>query len=350
MFKFSTFNIFYASLIGFFVFNSCGNKNNSDSKKTAQDPPPAIEGYIVRPQSISNQIEVSGTLLPSEETTLMPEISGRIIKLYLPEGSRVRKGTLLVKLFDADLQAQLNKLQAQLTTAKATVDRQMELLKINGISQQEYDQSVTLVTSLNADIASVSAQISKTEIRAPFDGTIGLRKISEGAFVSPGTPLAVIRSEQQVKLDFSVPETYASLINAKTIIHFSIEGDTTKYSATVIATEQGVDEGSLNLQVRALVNEHNKHLVPGSSATVTIGFDAHMEALLVPTEALIPQARFKSVIVCRKGIAVFVKTKTGIRNSNSIEIISGISAGDTVVITGIQFIRPGTVLKFSSVK
>ncbi|HET6990174.1 MAG TPA: efflux RND transporter periplasmic adaptor subunit, partial [Bacteroidia bacterium] len=350
MFKYFSGNLFFTSLIGLLALDSCGSGNNSDSQKQKKDAPPAIEGYIVKPQPISDQIEVSGILLPSEETVLMPEISGRIIKLNLPEGTRVSKGTLLVKLFDADLQAQLNKLNAQLNTAKATADRQKELLKINGISQQDYDQSVTLVTSLEADIASVNAQLSKTEIRAPFDGTIGLRKISEGAFVSPGTPLAVIRAEQQLKLDFSVPETYASIINTKTSILFSIDNDTTVYSATVMATEQSVDEGSLNLQVRALVTSHDKHLIPGTSATVTIGFDGHKEALLVPTEAVIPQARFKSVIVNRKGVAVFVKAKTGIRTATSVEILSGLSAGDTVVTTGIQFIRPGTVLKFSSVK
>jgi membrane fusion protein (multidrug efflux system) len=348
--KFFSGNLFFVSLIGLSVLNSCGKSSGSDSKKQEKDAPPAIQGYIVKPQLISNQIEVSGTLLPSEETVLMPEISGRIIKLNLPEGSRVSKGTLLVKLFDADLQAQLSKLTAQLNTAKETADRQKELLKVNGISQQEYDQSVTLVTSIEADIASVNAALSKTEIRAPFDGTIGLRKISEGAFVSPGTPLAVIRSEQQLKLDFSVPEMYASLITTKTNILFSLQDDSTKYAASVIATEESVDEGSLNLKVRALVNGHDKNLVPGSAVTVTILFDAHKEALLVPTEAIIPQARFKSVIVSKNGKAVSVKTKTGIRTATSVEILSGLSAGDTVVTTGIQFIKPGTVLKFSSVK
>jgi membrane fusion protein (multidrug efflux system) len=349
MYKFSSIHLFFVSVTVLFALNSCTNKSNSDSKQ-GKDAPPAIEGYIVKPQMIADQIEVSGTLLPSEETVLMPEVSGRIIQLNLPEGARVNKGTLLVKLFDADLQAQLKKLQAQSNTAKSTVDRQKELLKVNGISQQEYDLSVTLATSLEADVAAINAQISKTEIRAPFDGTIGLRKISEGAFVGPGTALAIIRSEQKIKLDFSVPESYASIIDKNTEIHFSIQGDTNRYSATLIATEQSVDEGSLNLNVRALVNEQNKNLIPGTSANVIVAFATHTNALLVPSEAVIPQARFKSVMVCKNGKAVMTKAKTGIRTASSVEILSGISVGDTIVTTGIQFIRPGTPLKFSSIK
>jgi membrane fusion protein, multidrug efflux system len=153
-----------------------------------------------------------------------------------------------------------------------------------------------------------------------------------------------------LKLDFSVPESYASQVDKNTSIQFSISGDSTTYTATVIATEQNIEAGSRNLRVRALVNSRDKHLVPGASATVKLGFAVHANALLVPTQAVIPQARFKSVIVNRKGKAEFVKVQTGIRTSSSIEIVSGISAGDTIVTTGIQFVRPGATLKFSSVK
>ncbi len=330
------------------ILNSCGNK--SDETKTVSREAPAIEGYVVKPQSIQDRIEVSGTLLPAEEAVLMPEVAGRITMLNLPEGKHVSKGTLLVKLFDADLRAELAKLQSQLTNAKSIAGRQKELLALNGISQIEYDQSLIQVTSFEADIASVNARISKTEIRAPFNGTIGLRKISEGAFVAPGTPLATIRSDQQLKLDFSVPESYAAEIDKNTSIQFSIAGDSTNFTASVIATEQNVESGSRNLRVRALVNSTDKKLVPGASANVNIGFSVHENAILVPSQSIIPQARFKSVIVSRKGKAEFVKVQTGIRTPSSIEVTSGIAQGDTIVTTGIQFVRPGSALKFSSVK
>ena len=331
------------------VFSSCGDDAAAPDPKK-KNAPPAVEGMVVKPQPISDEIEVSGTLLPSEETVLKPEISGRITMLNLPEGSRVSKGALLVKLFDADLQAELTKLRAQLKTAKTNEERNRELLKVNGISQQEYDLVATQVTTIEADIAAVNAQLSKTEIRAPCDGTIGLRNVSEGAVVSPGTSLAVIRAEQQLKLDFNVPETYASQIANGMSVTFFVDGDTTGYRASVYATEQSVDEGTLNLRVRARVDKSNNRLVPGASARVSLGLGAKDNALMAPTQAVIPQARFKNVIVSRNGKAEFVQVKTGIRRAADIEIVTGLQAGDTIVTTGIQFIRPGDVLKFSSVK
>ncbi len=342
-------NLFYPCV--FLVLSSCGDDAAApDAKKQGQNAPPVVEGMVVKPQPISDEIEVSGTLLPSEETVLKPEISGRITMLNLPEGSRVSKGTLLVKLFDADLQAELTKLRAQLKTAKTNEERNKELLKVNGISQQEYDLLATQVATIEADIAAVNAQLSKTEIRAPFDGTIGLRNVSEGAVVAPGTALAVIRAEQQLKLDFNIPETYASQIENGMHVTFFVDGDTTAYRASVYATEQSVDEGTLNLRVRARVDKAGNRLVPGASARVSLGLGAKENALMVPTQAVIPQARFKNVIVSRNGKAEFVQVKTGIRRPSDIEVITGLQAGDTIVTTGIQFIRPGAVLKFSSVK
>ena len=328
---------------------SCGNQSKQEVAKT-KEPPPPIEGFIIHAESLANNLEVSGNLLPFEQTVLMPEISGRIIRLNLPEGKRVAKGTLLVKLFDDDLQAQLNKLKIQWKNANATVERQKEFLKINGISQQDYEQTVTQLSSLEADIAVMKAQITKTELRAPFNGTIGLRSVSEGAFVTPGTQLAVIRTEEQLKLDFKIPETYAASINNETKIHFSLQGDTIKYVARVMATEKNIDNESLNLNVRALVKSNSKKLIPGTAVNVLVDFEDHKNALLVPTQAIIPQARFKSVIVCRNGKAELVKVKTGIRSDTEVEIRSGLATGDTIVTTGIQFIRPGMSLKFSHIQ
>ncbi len=328
---------------------SCGNQSKQEVVKT-KEPPPPIEGFIIHAESLANNLEVSGNLLPFEQTVLMPEISGRIIRLNLPEGKRVAKGTLLVKLFDDDLQAQLNKLKIQWKNANATVERQKEFLKINGISQQDYEQTVTQLSSLEADIAVMKAQITKTELRAPFNGTIGLRSVSEGAFVTPGTQLAVIRTEEQLKLDFKIPETYAASINNETKILFSLQGDTIKYVARVMATEKNIDNESLNLNVRALVKSNSKKLIPGTAVNVLVDFEDHKNALLVPTQAIIPQARFKSVIVCRNGKAELVKVKTGIRSDTEVEIRSGLATGDTIVTTGIQFIRPGMSLKFSHIQ
>lgn len=332
----------------FLLFQGCGGKPEADVSKK-QDAP-FIEGFVVKPQPVQDKLEVSGTLLPEEETVIMPEVAGQIVLLYIPEGAHVDKGTLLVKLSEGDLPAKHAKLVSQLKLAEATAARQKDLVAINGISQLEYEQTLAEVAGYKADIDAVEADLAKTSIRAPYAGIIGLKKVSEGAFVSPGTPLTTIRSDKGLKIDFSVPEAYASSIDKSTSIKFTVTGDSTVYTATVLATEQSIETGTRNLQVRATVNGNNKKLLPGSSATVKLGFAMHANALLVPTEAVIPQARYKNVIVSHHGKAEFAKVQTGIRTASSIEIVSGIKAGDTIVTTGIQFIRPGSKLKFSSVK
>lgn len=331
------------------LLSSCGGDDGKNGKKEAP-PPPRIEGYIVRPQPLSEQIQVNGRLLPAERVDLVPEVAGKIISLNLPEGQRVQKGALLVKLYDADLKAQLQKQQVQLKTAESTESRLKQLLGVKGVSQEEYDQAAAQVEMLKAEIANTEALINKTEIRAPFDGTVGLRSVSPGAYVSPGMVLATIRDDQQLKIDFSVPEALASYVSKGMNVSFTFKDDTTNYSATVIATEQGIDENALSQQVRALVSGRSARLVPGASVTVNVGLSAGTEALMVPTQSVIPQARYKTVLVARGGKAESVKITTGIRTAASLQVTSGLQAGDTVITTGIQFIRPGAVLKFTSVK
>lgn len=340
-------SLYLIALPALFLF-SCGS--DEDNSKNKKNQTPAIEGYVVKPQPLEENIEVSGTIVPMDEVALMPEISGRITHLNLPEGQHVSRGTLLVKLFDADLQADLQKLDSQLKSAKTTESRQKELLKVNGISQQEYDLAVLQITSLEADMAAVRAQISKTEIRAPFDGIIGLRKISEGAYVSPGTEIAMIRSDGQLKIDFSISESYAGRISKGQTLDFAVDGDTNVYHAEVMATEKHIDAGTLNMLVRASVKEKSTNLLPGASAIVSVSLGGKEQALMVPTQAVIPQARFKNIIVCKNGKATMVKVTTGIRHSADVEIVSGLNAGDTIVTTGIQFVRPGSPLRFTSVK
>jgi membrane fusion protein (multidrug efflux system) len=343
-------NCYVTLFLGCFFLLSCKNSAPQKEAVKTKDAPPAIEGFIIHKESVANQLELTGNLLPFEQTTLMPEIAGRIVQLNLPEGKKVAKGTLLVKLFDGDLQAQLSKLKVQWKNAQATVERQKEFLKINGISQQDYDQSVTQVASLEADIAAIKAQISKTEICAPFSGTIGLRSVSQGAFVTPGTKLAVIRTEDKLKLDFNVPEVQAPAIGNSARVYFRLPGDTLKYPATIIATEKSIDDASLNLKVRALVTAKSKNLIPGTAVNVVVALEARKGTMMIPTQAVIPQARFKSVIVSRNEKAEMVKVKTGVRTDTEVEVLSELKEGDTIVTTGIQFIRPGMKLKFSHVQ
>jgi membrane fusion protein (multidrug efflux system) len=332
------------------VLFSCQNKTqpkNGGGKQAASAP--VVEGFAVKPSVIQQVISISGTLKPFEETVLMPEVTGRVVNVNLPEGRFVKQGTLLVKLFDGDLQAGLKKARTQLEIAEQTQKRQSELIKINGISQSDYDQAVLQVNSINADIEILTVQIRKTEVRAPFDGVVGLRSISLGAEVTSGTPLATIRSLQQLKLDFSVPEKYSSQVKTGMKVKFSVQGDDTKYDATVMATEEGIDINTRNLRARAVVKNINKALKPGAFANVELELNEIKDALMVPTQAIIPQERDKQLIVAKDGKAKFVTVQTGVRQASMIQVLNSIAPGDTVVTTGILFLKPGAILKFSKI-
>jgi membrane fusion protein (multidrug efflux system) len=223
-------------------------------------------------------------------------------------------------------------------------------MKVNGISQLDLDQTILQINSTKADIEILKVQINKTEIRAPFDGTIGLRNISIGAQVTTATAVATIRDVRHLKLDFSVPGKYSSIIKPGFKVQFSFRGDDKKYDATVMATEQNIESETRNLNLRAIVQSDVSSLTPGEFADVQLRLSENKSALMVPNEAIIPQARTKQIIVAKNGKASFVTIVTGIRNASSSQILSGINPGDTVVTTGILFLKPNAILNFSKVK
>jgi membrane fusion protein, multidrug efflux system len=333
------------------AITGCGDdkKPLQSANVRMQQGPLTVDGFIVDENAISDRIEVPGSLLPAEETQIKAEVSGRITKLNLNEGQFVKKGALLVKLFDEDLQAQLKKLRVQLAIAAKTEERQKELLAINGISQQDYDLSTLQVENLKADIQSVQISIAKTEIRAPYDGNIGLRNVSLGAYVAPADIITTLRQVSTLKLEFSVPEKYAKEITTGMVINFRVDGGSENHLANVIATESGVDQATRTLRVRALVTEKHRELVPGVFAKVSIQLGKNANALLVPSQAVIPLARTKQVIVVRRDSALFVDVETGARDSVFVQVISGIKPGDTIATTGLMAIRPGVKIRIGKV-
>jgi membrane fusion protein, multidrug efflux system len=311
--------------------------------------PIRVDGFLVQAQTIRESIEAPGTLLPNEETNLQPEVSGRVVALNINEGNVVSKGTLLVKIFDGDLQAQLKKLYVQLATAQKTVERQTELLKINGISQQEVDLSQLQVNTINADIDIVKTNIAKTELRAPFSGRLGFKNISMGAYITPQTIVAALKQVDKLKIDFTVPEKYSSRIKVGMFINFTVEGTLQKQVARVMATEPAITENNRSLKVRAVVDVRDKSLTPGAFAKVRLQFDEVPNTIMIPTQAVLPQARNKKVVVYRNGIASFETVTTGIRDSSMVQIVTGLKAGDTIVTTGLLAIKPEAKLELSKV-
>ena len=251
-------------IIFLFIISACSRKENKITANTITPPPPptGVEGYIVKVIPVGENLELPGTIISNESTEIHPEISGRLTFLQINEGKKVGKGTLLAKIYDGDLKAKLNKLQVQLKVQEETVRRYEELYKINGVSTQEYDLIKLQTSNLKADMQIIKSDIMRTEIRAPFSGTLGLKMVSTGAYVSPQTIITTIRQTDDLKLDFTLPEKFASQLNVGDKVEFMAERNPKLFSATLIARESGVSEADRSLKIRARITNADQSLLP----------------------------------------------------------------------------------------
>lgn len=340
-------------IIILFSLNSCAGKTEKispNNNRGASSAPMPVEGYIVTPTVLNANVLVAGTLLPFEHTEIHPEVAGKVVALSIREGAFVKKGTLLVKLFDDDLKAQLNKFNVQLKIAEKTQQRQDELLKIGGISQQDFDLSILNVSTIKADMQILRAAINKTEIRAPFDGVLGFKNISIGAYITPQTVITTISQVNKLKLEFSVPEKYTNKVKVGNYVSFTTETSSKKYSGRIMAMESTITQENRSLKIQAIVEQVDKAITAGGFANVDFNLGEDANALMVPTQSIIPQARDKKVIVYRDGNADFNTVTTGIRDSSKVEILSGLAMGDTIITTGLLSIKPGSKITISSFK
>ena len=329
------------------TFSNCNSKSaNADNRK---EPPPVIVDVIIAtPEPISDVIEANGTVIPDEYVELRPEVSGRLTYLNVPEGKYIAKGTVLARVNDADLRAQMAKSKVQLNLAQTTVDRYKQLLDVNGLNQTDFDVALNQVNSLKADIVYTQALIDKTVIKAPFSGVAGLRQLSPGAYVTPATIIATLQQTKQVKIDFTLPDIYSNTIKNGTILTVELDGIKAGRKAIIIATEPGANTDTRNLKVRAILQNGTAN--PGSFVKVYLDAGKNRSSIKVPTSCIIPDDKNNQVILVKNGRANFVNVKTGIREANTVEVLEGISTGDSVVVTGVLFARPKSLVQVRSVK
>ena len=331
-----------------FFFSNCKNKSTAPVSKN--DKAPIIVDVIIAAlQPITNVVEANGTVIAGEYVELRPEVSGRLVYLNVPEGKTIAKGTVIARVNDADLRAQIAKSSVQLHLAQTTVDRYKKLLDINGLNQADFDVALNQVNSLKADIVYTQALVEKTVVRAPFNGVAGLRGVSPGAYVSPATIIATLQQTNLVKIDFTLPDIYGSIIKTGMIVKVELDA-TTKESrnALIIATEPGANTDTRNLKVRAVLQGGTAN--PGVFVKVYIDAGKNRSSIKVPTNCIIPDDKNNQVVLVKNGMASFVNIKTGIREANSVEVIKGINVGDSVVVTGVLFARPQSLVKVRSIK
>lgn len=327
----------------------CKGKAETPHATPPPNPPAIVDVIVTSTTPVNNTIEASGTIVANEYAELHPEISGRITYLNVPEGTQIAKGTLIARINDADLQAQLEKSKVQLDLYQKTEERDRKLLAINGINQADYDLALNNVNSTKADIDYTQAQIDKTIIRAPFNGIIGLRQVSIGAYVSPATVIATIQQLDKIRVDFTLPEQYSNVVKKGAIADVMLDAAGNIHrKAQIIAAEPQITPTSRNLKVRAVLEDGKGR--PGAFAKVYINAGADAKSILVPTNAIIPNDKNNQVILVKNGKATFTDVRTAVREANNIEITEGVNPGDTVVVTGVLFARPGAKLKVRSVK
>jgi len=351
--------ILLALFIGFLVYNKFFSERakkiqqettrGGGKGKKGRNGPVAVKLMIAKDTILDNNIDVTGSIDANEKVNLVSETSGNITGIYFQEGSAVKKGQLLVKVYNQDQLAALKQVQYQIALAKQNEDRNKQLLQKEAISQQEYDTSLTNLNSLQAQADMLKAQIAKTEIRAPFSGIIGLRNVSPGGYLSQNTPIASLVNIDPAKITFAVPEKYLPLISQGTKVTFNVTSSNQNFRATVYAIEPAIDVNSRTITVRAKAANPNGILKAGSFAKINLQLDQVPKAIMLPTECIVPSLKSSVVYIYHNGQAVERPVKTDVRTDTRVQVTSGIKAGDSVVISGIIQMRAKVPLKIIKV-
>jgi len=328
-------NRFVIAVIALSWLGGCDEKKEAGGKGAPANSLLQADFVVLSPQAITNTIKVTGTLVAAESAMLSAQTAGLIKEIYFKEGERVPKGRLLLKLDDRQWQAQRQKLEAQLKTAEKDLQRKEQLLAIKGISQAEVDDAALLIASIRADMKELDVLIDYAVIRAPFSGLIGLRSVSPGAYLSAGSPVAQLVQTDPLRLEFSVPERYAGKIRNGQAVRFTLAGSPVEYQATVYAAEPVISETTRALRIRARVPNASGKLIPGAFADVNLLLERIPNALLLPTEAVVPQLNDQVVYQIKGGAIKQVQVQPGVRLPRYVQIERGLNPGDTIMVSGL---------------
>ncbi|PWA04760.1 efflux RND transporter periplasmic adaptor subunit [Flavobacterium psychrotolerans] len=339
--------LLFIGMGGFIAYRIVQNQNkNDDSKdKGGKGKTMTVSGMVVKPQTFDNILSLSGSIEANEQVEIRSEVSGIVESINFQEGSNVTKGQLLFKVNDIELRAQLGQAKTKEGLAFENERRAKLLLQKEAISQEEYDIARADLKSAQAQSQLISAQIGKTSVRAAFSGKIGLRSISPGTYITPSILVSQLVNTDKLKITFSIPEKYTFQVKTNSNLSFTISGSTQKYLATIYAIEPAVATATRTLQVRAIAENKDGKLLPGTFANVELPLDIIKDALVVPTEAIIPVQGGKKVFITNKGKAKEVMVETATRTDASILVLSGLKPGDTVLTSGVMSLKDDAPVK-----
>jgi membrane fusion protein (multidrug efflux system) len=331
-------------LIGYRISKNSAESEKND-KKGDKKPPLSVTAIVVSSKDFSNAISLSGSIEANENVEIRSEVSGIVEKISFSEGTNVSKGQVLLKVNDIELRAQLSQAITKQKLASENERRAKLLLQKEAISQEEYEIASAEFISLKAQTQLIQAQIAKTTIRAPFSGKIGLRNISPGTYVTPTTLITKLVSSSQVKISFSIPEKYASEIENNAAILFTIPNNPQKFSAKIYAIEPEIETATRTLKIRAIADNSNGKLLPGTFATIELSLKNIKDAIIIPTEAVVPIQNGKVVYIANNGKAKEVKIETLARTSKDVVVTSGIKSGDTLLTSGVMALKDEADIK-----
>ena len=337
----------------------CGPKNDAtagqkpDPAKTAPAGQPAqgaapkpsglpVKAVTVKIGKVSDEVTAVGTLLADESVIIRSEIDGRIVGLNFQEGQAVAAGTRLVTLDNSEYEAQSAAVRADLKTEEQRLSRTRELHQQNFISKDALDVQLGNVDRLKARLAEADSRVAKTQIRAPFSGTVGLRMVSPGAYVKAGEDIVRLESIGSIKADFRVPELFMSKIHPGQEVVLRLDAyPGEEFSGRVYAVEPVVDDRTRTVLMRARIPNKSNKLKPGMFVRVAVTLANRPNAIIVPEQSIWPQGRDTFVFRVMDGKAVLTKIEIGNRQPGQVEVMSGLAPNDVVVTEGQIKLRDG---------
>jgi len=344
MYRLIIFTLAFGLLLS---LQSCGGSEGAEEGQDRRSGPSttSVRGVLADTMEVANEIIVPGTFEAFEQLNITPELPGLIRVINFSEGQVVSRGDLLISMDDREMVSEIRKLELEIELAKEERVRAERLHRIQAISEEELQRLKNTESTLRAEKELLEVRKSKLNVYAPFTGQIGLRHISEGNFVSPGDRIATLHQLNPIKLDFEVPETIIEQIGVGTEVSFTLVGGTTPYTAEIYAVEPGINPQTRTMRMRAEVPNTAGRFLPGRFAQVVLRSDVNPAAVMVPSEAVLPVLDGQQIFISKNGISEAVKIETGIRTANAVEIKYGISAGDTVITTGLMSLSEGAELK-----
>jgi membrane fusion protein (multidrug efflux system) len=345
--KYVLYTLLFVGFGAFITYRIVENRADSNTAMANSEKPKAmrLSGIVVQLQTFDNNLSLSGSIEANEQVEIRSEISGIVESINFQEGSNVSKGQLLFKVNDTELRAQLSQSNTKESLASENERRAKLLLQKEAISQEEYDVARAEHASTKAQSQLIKAQIAKTAVRAPFSGRIGLRSISVGTYITANVLVANLVNIGKLKITFSIPEKYVNELNPNSTILFTVTGSNKKYTAKIYAIEPIIEIATRTLQVRAITDNKDGKLLPGTFANVELPLDVIKDAIVVPTQAVIPVQNGKKVFISDMGKAKQVMVETATRTDASLLIISGLKAGDTVITTGVMSLKNDAPVK-----